>query len=294
MLAEPQGGRSISMYEGTHTFDVKLDGVRAILGWDGKNLTITNRNGVDRTHAYPDLVASCPLPVGTSVVLDGEIIAADGSFENIAKRDKQNKPEDVLRAMRQVPVQFIAFDILHLAGGDLRHLPWEERRELLETVMDSAQHPEWGLTVVSNQASLLDSVRSLGMEGVIAKKNGSTYMPGRRPAWVKFKVTHRVTCIAVGYEPGEGTRSHFGAMFLAMLDENGTPVQVGRVGTGFTTAGTHECKALLDARQPFLVEIECANVTKSGVLRFPSYKGIRSDLSLADASIKQLDTIPRS
>jgi ATP-dependent DNA ligase len=83
-------------------------------------------------------------------------------------------------------------------------------------------------------------------------------------------------------------------MFLAMLDENGTPVQVGRVGTGFDTAATHECKALLDARTPFLVEIECANVTKTGVLRFPSYKGIRTDLGLTDAALTQLATIPRS
>lgn len=294
MLAEPQQGRSISLYEGTHAFDVKLDGVRAILTWDGHNLTITNRSGVDRTAVYPDLVASCPLPVGTPVVLDGEIVSPDGSFESIAKRDKQSKPDDVARAVRTHPVQFLAFDILFLAGKDLRAVAWSQRRDILEMVMDAAQNPMWGLTVVSNQASLLDSVRELGMEGVIAKRHDAPYAAGRRPAWVKFKVTHRVTCIAVGYEPGEGSRSHFGAMLLAVLDEKGTPVQVGRVGTGFTTADTHECKRLLDARTPFLVEIECANVTKSGVLRFPSYKGIRSDLSLADATLTQLDTIPRS
>jgi bifunctional non-homologous end joining protein LigD len=295
MLAEPQQGRSISMYEGTHTFDVKLDGVRALVTWDGRNVRIINRSGVDRTATYPDLVASCPFPdTTTSVVVDGEIIATTGSFESIAKRDKQTKPEDVARAMAQIPVQFIAFDLLQLGDMDLRGETYLTRRNMLEIVMGEHTDPTWGLTVVSNQASLLDSVRELGMEGVIAKKNDSTYKAGRRPAWVKFKVTHRVTCIAVGYEPGEGSRSHFGAMLLAMLDEKGTPVQVGRVGTGFTTADTHECKALLDARTPFLVEIECANVTKSGVLRFPSYKGVRTDLSLADASMTQLATIPRS
>jgi bifunctional non-homologous end joining protein LigD len=298
MLAEPQKGRSIHALVDTYTFDVKLDGVRAIFTWDGQNLTITNRSGVDRTATYPDLVASCPLPLGTPVVLDGEIIATTGSFESIAKRDKQTKPEDVARVMDYIPVQFLAFDLLYIGDMDVRGETYQTRRAMLEVVM--AEHtnplndPMWGLTVVSNQASLLDSVRELGMEGVIAKRNDAPYLPGRRPAWVKFKVTHRVTCIAVGYEPGEGTRSHFGAMLLAMLDEKGTPTQVGRVGTGFTTADTHECKALLDARTPFLVEIECANVTKSGVLRFPSYKGVRTDLSLADASMAQLATIPRS
>ena len=295
MLAEPQQGRSIDLYVGTHTFDVKLDGVRAMVAWDGTRLTITNRSGVDRTATYPDLAASCPFPgLTTSVVLDGEIIATTGSFESIAKRDKQTKPEDVARVMHQIPVQFIAFDLLYLGDMDLRGETFTTRRNMLEIVAGQDTNPMWGLTVVSNQASLLDSVRELGMEGVIAKRNDSLYQAGRRPGWVKFKVTHRVTCIAVGYEPGEGSRSHFGAMLLAMLDEKGTPVQVGRVGTGFSTADTHECKALLDARQPFLVEVECANVTKSGVLRFPSYKGVRTDLTLADASMAQLATIPRS
>ena len=291
MLASPQGAYRISEMPG-YAFDVKLDGVRAILTWENGTLTITNRNGQDRTTVYPDLTGTCPLPVGTSVVMDGEIIAANGSFESIARRDKNTKPTQQL--MTDIPVQFLAFDVLFLNGTDLRGLPWSERRSLLETLMDAVSHPNWGLTVVSNQPTLFQSVRDLGMEGVIAKQTTSRYKAGRSSAWVKFKVTHRVTCIAVGYEPGEGSRSHFGAMFLAMLDEHGKPVEVGRVGTGFSTADTHECKRLLDARTPFLVEIECANVTKSGVLRFPSYKGLRTDLELADAQLTQLDTIPRS
>jgi bifunctional non-homologous end joining protein LigD len=294
MLAEPQQGRDIQTLVGTHAFDVKLDGVRSIATWDGHNLTFTNRNGRDQTVSYPDLVASCPLPEGTVIVLDGEIIASNGSFESVAKRDKQTKLPDVIRAMDAIPVQYLAFDILQIGDLDLRSWSWLQRRAMLDTVMAENNDPLWGLTIVSNDASLYDSVRNLGMEGVIAKRMDAPYLAGRRPAWIKFKVTHRVTCIAVGYEPGEGSRAHFGAMFLAMLDENGTPVQVGRVGTGFDTAATHECKALLDARTPFLVEIECANVTKTGVLRFPSYKGIRTDLGLTDAALTQLATIPRS
>jgi len=294
MLAEPQQGRNIQTFVGTHAFDVKLDGVRSIAYWDGHTLTLVNRNGRDQTLSYPDLVASCPLPEGHHMVLDGEIVASDGSFESVAKRDKQTKPADVIRSMDAIPVQYLAFDILQLGDLDLRTWAWVDRRRMLETAMTGHIDPMWGLTIVSNDASLYDSVRALGMEGVIAKRFDSPYFPGRRPHWVKIKVTHRVTCIAVGYEPGEGSRSHFGAMFLAMLDENGTPVQVGRVGTGFSTADTHECKALLDNRTPFLVEVECANVTKTGVLRFPSFKGIRTDLELTDAVLTQLETIPRS
>jgi bifunctional non-homologous end joining protein LigD len=294
MLAEPQKGMNIQTLVGSHAFDVKLDGVRSIAYWDGEHLTLTNRNGREQTISYPELVASCPLPKGQTVVLDGEIIASNGSFESVAIRDKQTKPADVAREAARIPVQYLAFDVLQLGDTDLRALPWNERRALLEAVMTPNVDPLWGLTIVSNDASLYDSVRGLGMEGVIAKRLDAPYRAGRRQDWIKFKVVHRVTCIAVGYEPGEGARAHFGAMFLAMLDGDEKPVQVGRVGTGFTTAATHECKALLDARTPFLVEVECANVTKTGVLRFPSYKGIRTDLSVADATLTQLDTIPRS
>jgi bifunctional non-homologous end joining protein LigD len=294
MLAEPQRGVDIQTLVGTHAFDVKLDGVRSLAMWDGNTLTLVNRNGRSQTASYPDLVASCPLFEGQTMILDGEIIASSGSFESVAKRDKQTKPEDVKRVAATIPVQYLAFDILYIGHQDTRSWSWQDRRLLLETVMETCVTTDWGLTVVSNDPSLYESVQSLGMEGVIAKRLDSPYRAGRNGAWVKFKVTHRVTCIAVGYEPGEGTRGHFGAMLLAMLDQDGLPVQVGRVGTGFTVSDTHECKALLDARTPFLVEVECANVTKTGVLRFPSYKGMRTDLELADATLDQLKTIPRS
>ena len=102
----------------------------------------------------------------------------------------------------------------------------------------------------------------------------------------------RVTCIISGYSPGNGSRSHLGALHLAMLDADLNPVDVGRCGSGFTEKHTHELKALLDAGTIMCVEIECLNVTSGGVLRFPVYKGIRSDLSPLDCTIDQLDQLP--
>ena len=297
MLAEPQNGRDIATLVGTHTFDVKLDGVRSVATWEDGNLTLTNRSGREQTVSYPDLGASCPLSnqlKGTRIVLDGEIIALTGSFEDVARRDKVTKPADVTRMVGQIPVQFLAFDILQLGDDDLRSFTYRERRLMLETIVGPVTNQQWGLTIVSNDASLFDHVRQLGMEGVIAKRTDSPYRAGRRPDWVKFKNTHRVTCVAVGYELGEGSRSHFGAMFLAMVNDAGQVVPVGRVGSGFTTDDTYDCKARLDARQPFLVEIEVANVTKDGKLRFPVFKGVRTDVSLKSAVLSQLASIPRS
>lgn len=298
MLAEPQHGTDITTLVGTHAFDVKLDGVRSIATWDLNDqgvyeLRLTNRSGRDQTVSYPDLAEHCPLPEQT-LVLDGEIIALSGSFEDVARRDKQTKPQDVVRVTAQVPVQFLAFDLLQMGDVDMRSWPWSKRRAMLEMVMAGRVNTRWGVTLISNDPIMFEKVRELGLEGVIAKRMDSPYRAGRRPDWVKFKVTHRVTCVAVGYEPGEGSRAHFGAMHLAMVDESGKVVEVGRVGTGFNVDQTWEMKQRLDTRTPFLVEIEVANVTKSGVLRFPVFKGVRTDLEFVDASTSQLASIPRS
>lgn len=293
MLAQPGKRIDPSTLVGSHAFDLKLDGVRSLAYWDGTTLRLINRSGRDQTVAYPDLVASFPAHlVAGPVVFDGEIVAATGSFEDVARRDKVTKPHDVARAMAAHPVKYVAFDVLTLAGNDVRSLPWSARRMHLEFQLQG--DPEmWETTVVSQNIGMLEKVRDLGLEGVIAKRMDSVYVAGRSGNWLKFKNTHRVTAIAVGYEPGEGSRAHFGAMFLALVDGE-TVVPIGRVGTGFNHADTLECKALLDGHTPFVVEIEAANRTKTNQLRFPVYKGIRSDLSVGDATMDQLDALPRS
>lgn len=296
MLAVPSNatasrrGIDLDSLVGTHGFDVKIDGVRVIAEYDGTDLRLTNRNGVDVTHRFPELSAFAPL--NGPIILDGEVVAVDGSFESTAIRDKQTKPADVAAAMKRMPIKFIAFDILGLGTDVLMSLPYHERRRMLDLVPMDPDGP-WDRTVFSLSTSLYAAVKNLGMEGVIAKQLQSPYQQGKRSqSWIKFKTTHRVTCIPIGYEKGTGARSHFGAMYLAMLDDSGTPVPVGRVGTGFNNAEINMLKARLDNNDLFVVEIECLNRTKTGQLRFPVYKGIRVDLSVLDAKISQLQTLP--
>lgn len=291
MLASPSGDIPLDSLTGTHIFDVKLDGVRAQAFIDTTGTVLLNRSGTERTHTYPELIASAPR-TDVDVILDGEIVARTGKFEDIARRDKQSRPGDVARGIREIPVCFLAFDILHHGEQDLTRMPYRARRLLLESFMAEHSNTHWGATIVSNDPSLLTHVASIGMEGIIAKRAESRYRAGRSKDWLKYKVTHRLTCIAVGYEPGEGSRQHFGAMYLAMVTPDGDVVSVGKVGTGFTTEDTWECKNLLDTATPFVVEIEVANVTRAGQLRFPVYKGIRSDLSVGDATSEQLGSLP--
>lgn len=298
MLASPSTGASnrvpisIDSLAGTHAFDVKLDGIRAFAHWDGEQLRLVNRNGVDITRKYPDLTGPAEQHIAgrrTSLLLDGEIVAVDGRFETVLTRDKQENSHAIARAATQHPVAFYAFDL-----PTTERQTWTERRTRLEA-LGVDQIPGFHLTTVSHDPAFLQQVCALGLEGVIAKRTTSLYESGARSrSWVKFKNLHRVTCLVAGYEPGQGSRSHFGAMLLAMVDPAGQIVSAGRVGTGMTAAQTHELKARIDAREVLVVEIECLGVTSGAVLRMPVFKGVRTDVDVLAATTAQLATLPRS
>lgn len=299
MLASPStaaGGRqAIDMRTlvGSHSFDVKIDGLRAILYWDGSTLVIRNRSLVDITAQFPEIEAMAPALGPNPRILDGEIVADDGKFSSVAKRGKQVKPGAIATAMRSHPCKFIAFDVLLVDGKDLLGTAYDVRRDVLDMLAQDWPQGIFQATICHGDGPLLwTHVSALGLEGLIAKRLASTYQPGARSRdWVKFKTVRRVTCVVVGYDKGEGARSHLGALQLAMVGPKG-PVVVGRVGTGFTDAEIWDLKARCDRGDLFLVEIEALNRTGDGQLRFPVYKGIRTDLEVTDATLDQLDTLP--
>ena len=280
---------TIESLAGTHVFDLKLDGIRCWATRVGKEpVVLRNRHGVDITFKFPEIAARFN-DAGPPGIVDGEIVTLDGSFESVLTRDKQEKPAAIARLRHQLPAQFVAFD---MPLPQLRSRPWDERRRVLDTWAVSAQ---FTLTPYSDDPGFITRVAELGMEGVIAKRVASRYQPGKRSAdWVKFKLTHRISCLVRGYNTGTGSRSHFGALRLVLHDGIGGFVEVGTVGSGFTARQTHELKARLDHGDILVVEIEALNVTSGGLLRFPVFKGIRTDVSPLDCTIDQLATLPRS
>lgn len=258
-----------------YLLDTKLDGVRSF----AKYGRLINREGVDITHRYPEL------DIPSDHWFDGEIVALDGSFETALLRDQQSSPAKIKRLSESKPCRYVAFDLL-----DRMEETYIERRSRLEDVQDA--NPDLILTPISSDRSLFDLTRDLGMEGVIAKRPGSRYRFGKKsPDWVKFKHLHRVTCIVVDYTEGTGARKHFGAMELLMLRDE-QPVSVGRVGSGFTERDIPDLKARLDRNETLVIEVECTARTSGGQLRFPVYRGIRSDVPLNACSADQIDTLP--
>lgn len=272
-------------------FDTKLDGLRALARWDGQTLTMRNRNGRSMDAAFPELLRTAAEALRHPCILDGEIVATHGTFQDIAQRDKLVNRHKAANASQTMPATFVAFDVLWLQAepGDMRPLPYDLRRQALEALQIDGTG--WATSVVSDSPLLYDAIRAKGGEGVIAKRRTSPYRPGRRPDWVKYKSKHSITCVAVGYEPGNGSRADFGAMLVALV--NGTePVKVGRVGSGFTRKEVDRVKAMLDAGTLPVVEVECLGLTRDRRLRQPVYKGERTDLTILDAQLSQLDHLP--
>jgi bifunctional non-homologous end joining protein LigD len=285
------------------SFEVKWDGVRALAYAQPGRLRLESRNGNDITASYPE-VRGLLLQLGMhELVLDGELVAFDEqgrpSFGRLQSRMHVTAPAAVKRLQSSTPVVYAVFDVLYVDGESLLALPYEQRRARLAELGLGGQawrvpeaHPGRG-------AELLDATRRQGLEGVIAKRLDSRYEPGaRNGSWLKLKHTRRQELVIGGWLPGEGRREQrIGALLMGYF-EDGDLRFAGRVGTGFTEATLDQLGALLtplerseipftpapklprDARfvAPELVaEIEFTEWTRDGVMRAPSFKGLRDD-----------------
>ena len=275
-------------------YEVKWDGVRALVAMEGGRVRATSRNGNDITAAYPELLALS----GPDAILDGELVAfVDGipQFGALQTRMHVRSPSPSLVAA--TPVTFLPFDVLHVEDSSLLALPYDDRRALLAELQPDAPPPFYGDGTV-----LLESTREQGLEGLVAKRRDSSYFPGRRTeCWIKVKNINRQSAIVCGWKAGEGGRSgRIGSLLLGVHSPEGL-VYAGHVGTGFTAATLALLAAKLDplARKdsPYdgpvpaehartahwvdpvlVVDVDFTAWTKDGRLRHPSYKGIRSDL----------------
>lgn len=296
--------------EGQWAFEMKWDGVRALaeVTSDG-SAHLTSRNGRDETSRYPDLLPDLR-HLGCDAVLDGEIIATDAKgvprFGLLQPRINLTRASEIAAAAAAQPVQYLLFDLLELDGISLAGLPYEQRRELLEQLvpggLDRVQVPP---VFDGDLLAALDASSTLQLEGVMAKRLGSRYRPGRRTDdWLKIKHHASQSVVVSGWRAGEGSRASTLGSLLVAVPDGGRLRYVGRVGTGFDTAGLTEAAQRLaelavnecalvdvpdaDARdahwvRPVLVgEVRHAGLSGSGKLWHPVWLGWRPDLAPGD------------
>src|SRR5918997_1780508 len=188
-------------------FEIKWDGVRAIAFVQGGRLVLRARSGRDITPRYPELRPLAAALAGREVVLDGEVVAFDGarpSFQKLQGRMHLTSDHAVRRLAREDPVHYIAFDLLYLNGRSLIDLRYDERRAALAELELSG--PTWQAPVhhVGDGAALLEATRAQQLEGVIAKRLDSPYVPGRRTqAWIKVKNICSDDVVIGGWLTGE-------------------------------------------------------------------------------------------
>ena len=283
------------------SFEIKWDGVRALTYSEPGRIRFESRNRNDITNSYPELKALNRALSSHRAILDGEIVAFDEngrpSFGRLQGRMHVGSESAARRRMKDAPVHYMAFDLLWLDGHSLMDLPYEERRTRLMEL--ELQGPHWQTPdhVVGNGAAVLAASLENGLEGVVAKRLDSPYLPGRRsPCWLKVKNVRREDVVVGGWLPGEGKRrERIGALLVGVPDE-GRLRYAGRVGTGFTEFELDRLARVLEQRDdpPFagdpkpprgavwvqptrVAEVEFTEWTSDGMMRHPSYKGLREE-----------------
>jgi bifunctional non-homologous end joining protein LigD len=298
------GSGELPAREEKWSFEVKWDGVRAIAYVKPGRLRLESRNLNEITETYPEVRGILRDMGMREAVFDGEIVAFgdDGrpSFERLQRRINVSSASAVRRLEASTPVVYAIFDLLYLDGHSLMALPYEQRRERLEEL--ELGGPAWRVPAAhpGRGSALLAATEAQGLEGVVAKRLDSRYETGRRTgAWVKIKHVRRQELIICGWLPGEGRRTdRIGALLMGYWTDDGRLSYAGRVGTGFTERTLNELARKLaplrrtdspfdDApklprnavfAEPDLVaEIEFREWTTEGVMRAPSFKGLRPD-----------------
>lgn len=288
---------------GDWIYEVKWDGIRAMVALDEGVVRIHSRNQNDITVAFPELTVAEASFRATCGLFDCEIVCLDKDgrplFKDVINRMRQNSEGAAARAKSKHPAVCYVFDCLYLDGRPLVNEPIERRREWMADAIKRDSSYRVSQTMEDGDA-LFAAAREAGLEGIMAKRSGSTYTPGRRnDAWLKIKTRTTADCIVIGYTRGKGDRgATFGALHIAQR-RDGELHYVGKVGTGFDDktlqAVLVELKKTPEGKRPvkekpldekesvwlapkLWCEVQYASLTPGGALREPVFVRLRPDL----------------
>lgn len=171
-----------------YIYELKFDGIRAIIYVSKDQIIITNRHGVDITRLYPELKSIMKIVGNKKVVFDGEIVTFDKGVPSFSKLQLRSHLKDINKINKlcsDTPVAFIAFDILY-ENKELLNLKLTERKKILNKYKDTDYFIK--SKVYIDGIKLFDRVKKLNLEGIVAKENESLYIPGKRVySWLKIK-----------------------------------------------------------------------------------------------------------
>lgn len=277
-------------------FEIKWDGIRALAFFDRGEARLQGRKLTDRSSRYPEIIAGLHRLPGAGI-LDGEIVVLDAQgrpdFQRVLMRDQTHDPKAALIKSRKHPAAYMAFDLVARDRELLCDLPLLERKRRLSELLKNAPPPIVESTYVLGKGlAFFQEAARLGLEGVMAKRIESRYLPGERTRdWLKLKVRREIDAVLVALIRERGTK-RVKSLVLGGY-RGGQLVWIGNVGSGLdetTLSGlasqlerlkgerpegfAAEAPGEIDWLQPRLVvRASYSELTHEGRLRHPVFVG---------------------
>ena len=285
------------------SYEIKWDGYRALAYCKKGNVELRSRNDKSFDKYYPVFNALKEWKI--NALVDGELVVLNDKGES-----NFNKLQN-WRSEADGSLFYYVFDLLWLDGRDLTGLPLSERRAMLQSIVPAEGIIRYSDSFETSGTKFFASAEKLGLEGIMAKKTDSLYTPGARTReWLKIKTVSRQEVVIGGYTRNEGTSKLFSSLLVGVF-ENGHLQYTGKVGTGFTEEIQRDMmrqfKPLVRKDSPFgttpdvnkpsrfrpdppaakavwlkpvlVGEVAFREMTEDGVMRHPSFQGMREDKS---------------
>ncbi|HYO25049.1 MAG TPA: DNA ligase D [Lacipirellulaceae bacterium] len=279
--------------------ELKFDGYRILAHAKDGRVRLVSRNGKDWTHRFPGIAAAVAALPAKQALYDGEVVAL-----NDAGISDFQKLQNALKGGEDAALVYYVFDLPYVEGYDLTAVPLAERKQALAPLVlknhpDNAGVVRYSDHVEGHGTQVLDRACDSVMEGIVAKRADAPYEQARSGSWLKVKCIKRQEFVIVGYTKPSGARVGLGALLLAYY-QGGELTYAGRVGTGFTEQSLRQLVKELKTRrvpqsplagaltaaqrrdvtwvEPDLVgEVVFSEWTDDGLLRHPSFQGLRED-----------------
>lgn len=300
-----------------HIFEPKWDGTRclAFIDIDDQRTKLQNRRFNNITHRYPELELTDF--VKENAIVDGEIIVLKDrkpSFKLLQRREQIDSEFKINILSKTSPAIYFVFDVLYTQSKEwVTNLPLMERKEILGEIANKTSHIMLSEHIEEKGEHFYQVSVDAGLEGVIGKKKSSPYQMGKRSSsWVKMKRRSTADCVIAGWLEGEGGREgYFASFILALVDNKGNYVHIGRVGTGFSDEFLEEFTPKLkevEVKQPvipdlklnvkrgihwvrprYVCEVEFLEVTSDKRLRAPVFLRLRDDKPIEECTMDQIE-----
>ncbi len=293
-------------------YEIKWDGYRAVGFMNVGDVQLKSRNDKSFNDKFYPIYTALQ-EWGTNAVVDGEVVVLNerGQPDFGALQNWRSETDGTLI--------YYVFDIIWFQGQDLSGLPLTERKNILEQIMPDDPRIEFSKGFETSGVNFFESAKKLGLEGIIAKKKSSSYDAGERTKnWVKIKANKRQEVVIGGYTINEDTSKPFSALLVGFFEENKF-IYTGKIGTGFNIKTQEELikkfkpliikkpafesepdiekpsrfrpnppKAEVKWLKPKLIcEVSYTEMTKDGVMRHPSYEGLREDKKAKEVILEE-------